>query len=437
MRSRIKPEPTTPPGERSGNDSPPFKLNLSSPKTEEDRKLCSSSPERGLSSDGLMGASSNSDEALNGIFVDIIKKIDALLSFDQSSATSSSLYPRLHEDAKDYVKMLLSNVKGTWHRDEMNSCEDMENIATQINPLVRRILLCIQLAFAAPPHLSGAYLTIDVTLASAAVSTLYAFVEKTIFVQRFSEQTVSEVAAVIASALVDKRLYQKTNEASQDACKLLERGLNLVLLKLSETANRGIFICVLLRLFTQSLMDKGRVGDAATLLTAVSSESSKVLMRLIMRLSDLESKSGAPFCPPSVDVSKMLFALHAFFATASNELSDETLFRVGKSIVVRLVQASNASSVLKILKANKLGIDCLLAQMVARIGGIDFSSPSIYAPQLLLPSSGRSSSSSPVGEVMNGELGGIIDEITSAKDKVPELLYFLAYFHCLLKYFFF
>ena len=411
----------TPPADRYEKDTEPFQLKLSSTK-----KLRDEDEESNVSLEIVPPnvnayaevVSAIKDDDIDGIFLDIVKKIDALTNFDASiyEKDAATVYIKLHEDAKDYMRMLQSNVKGTWHKNEDSIREDMEIIAKQANPLTRRVCLCIMHAFSPPvvyDKVNGNY-EVDVTLASAALATLYAFVEKMMYVQRYTVHTMTEVIAVCARSIVDERLHRKHSiDSVNDAHKLIIRAINLILLKFTETANAGLLFCALLRVFTLCIPEMDRSNDTidAGLLLNLPPESTKVVVRLFVRLLNMELKSSAPFSLPSVSLPRILHALNDFFTCHPIKFEDDTPFCAAKTLVAQVVSALGADSVLKIMRTQNISQDNFLTKMVARLGGVEL----VQAPRQILADVLPSSSAS---EALNSELGAIIDEITSAKDKV-------------------
>lgn len=411
----------TPFTDKYEKDTEPFQLKLSSTKKRRDEDEDST-----ISLDIVPPnvnayaevVSATKDDDINGIFLDIVKKIDALISFDASvyDKDAATVYVKLHEDAKDYIRMLQSNVKGTWHKNEDSLREDMEILSKQANPLSRRVCLCIMHAFSPPvvyDQVNGNY-EVDVTLASAALATLYAFVEKMVYVQRYTVHTMTEVIAICARSIVDDRLHKKHPiESVNDAHKLIIRALNLILLKFTETANAGLLFCALLRVFTLCIPEMDRSNDTidAGLLLSLPSESTKVVVRLFVRLLNMEIKSAAPFSLPSVSVPRILHALNDFFSCHPVKFEDDTPFCAAKTLVAQMVSALGADAILKMMRTHNISQDNFLAKMVARLGGIELIPVSRQTQSDVLHSASAS-------EALNAELGAIIDEITSAKDKV-------------------
>jgi hypothetical protein len=411
----------TPPADRYVRDTEPFNLKLSSTKKNGDDDNDSTGSLDVVSPNVNAYAevvSAMNDDDIDGIFVDIVRKIDGLIEFDVSAygADAATAYGKFHEDAKDYIKMLQSNVKGTWHKNEESMREDAEILSKQANPLTRRVCLVLMHAFSPPVvyDQSGGNLEIDTTLASAALSTLYAFVEKPVYVQRYTVHTMTEIVAVCARWLVDNRLH-KTHalESVNEAHKLIVRGINLVLLKFTETANIGLIFCALLRAFALCIPEMDRSNDTidAGLLINLPPESTKVVVRLFVRLLNMELKSATPFSLPSVSLPRLMHALNDFFSCHPPTFEDDTPFCAAKTLVSQAVSVLGGDAILKAMRNNSIPQDNFLTKMIARLGGIELQQlPRTNLSDVIAPST--------VNEALNTELGGIIDEITSAKDKV-------------------
>ena len=113
---------------------------------------------------------------LDGVYLDIEQKVDALLHTAHPLHSSDST----QEECKDYLKMLHSIVNGEWSSEK--SAEDDKVLLLHSDALIVRLVGCIERSFNLPCIDSATGSTsiqgVDVSLLAISLSVLFSMVKR-------------------------------------------------------------------------------------------------------------------------------------------------------------------------------------------------------------------------------------------------------------------
>lgn len=357
------------------------------------------------------------DAAVSGLFLDISRRMDALVEFDSSAAEGGAArYVDVREDAKTYVLILHANICCTWHADEEAMLGDLQTIAGQANPLCRRLCLCLLHALSPSECFDAGGERVDAALAAAVLAALYALVEKPMFLPRLTVHSMAEVVAVLARGLADDRLRPGRGGADAEPLALVATAMNKILVKLSETASADLVLCALLRTLALCIPELDRSNDSidAGLMASLPPRSARVLVALAWHVLELELRRVEPFAPP-LSVPRLLHALHDLFACLPAVFEDDLPFCVAKTLTARMVSALGPAALVATMQTQGMSTDSFLSRLIRRIGGLDM----IAVPRMSLVD--FSASAGEASEETNAQLGAIVGEVTEADDKDPAL----------------
>ncbi len=311
---------------------------------------------------------SSKAEVLFGIFAEISSKMDALLYGPSNERT--------HNDATDYIKILHSIASGAWSVEV--SASDDQDLQMHAQALFKRLARCVDRAFSAkdysaPPLSPGASLHIDVSLASAALATIFALLKRPGILKSVSSEVCADVLRVSLIHLVDPRIaptMRQVNTADTETAEQIVRALNIIALKLAADMQPVSVMIVLLRL----------VGDAA--IGLAPSQTAKPVTKLLVRVLAEEMRTTTPFQGLAVtqEVAALLHGLRTLLSQLDTRPAHEAAFSCSKTVMTELVKSLSAKRVLLALQAQGATAADAVVKLVAKIGGLSVdASPELEA----------------------------------------------------------
>ena len=218
---------------------------------------------------------------LESIYVDVGKKIDALLAATHPLRDSDTV----QEEAKDYLKILHSiiNVKLLFtifwsfflsffqiefeilSQDEWSAEKHPDDeiiLLYHAESLTRKLVKCITRAFDMPAEVNSGTATnnslisnlgFDVPLLAITLSTLFSIVKRNEVVVTLTEKCVSECLYECLFRICDDRLLKPSpsvveNTEFMETTQQIVRALNMIILKLSAEANTSMVLHILLQI---------------------------------------------------------------------------------------------------------------------------------------------------------------------------------------------
>ena len=387
------------------------------------------------------------DSGLIAIFDDIESKVDLYLSAATAEApmASGDELQALCDEAKDYLKMLHSIVSGEWSK-ETPLPADERALHRRAEGLCRRLVSCVSLSFnkpttatATPTSLFG----IDVSMVAVALATLFAMVRRPDLSQGVPLVTLESVFQECLRRIVDPRLSSAvtaaspaSQESSKETAQQVVRALNIVLLKLASEAPTGRVVCalvhVLLLCVPASEIDPAARARFGEVLPAAST---KPASRLLLRVLAEESKRSRPFADPATfgsdrDAYQVLASAHDFLALQpSVGTVDETPATTVRAVLSEMVKALGGVRVMSMLLELQLPTNAVVVRIVSRIANLPVPilnaaavAGSVSGAGAGSPgATGRTTHDAAQSQELAMTLTALIDEITSARDKMAPI----------------
>lgn len=349
-----------------------------------------------------------SEYLLEGLYLDVVHKIDALLSCREAVPEES----QMQEDAKDYLKMLHSIVTGEWTAEKHE--DDDELLRRQVIPLMHRVLKCVERAFVLPAIPAGdSPLSVDVGLASVSLATLFSLVRRQDIIDILPEMCLSELLAECLTRIVDSRLTNSgLDKDSSEVAQQMVRALNLILIKAGTGSPTGTSLSALLHVLYSCIQDLGPEHKPLPPLCA------KPASRLLVKVMNDEVKKSDPFTLPSVNLKKLLLEIHQFFAKHPTNTTngDDTPFCAAKTLLSQIVNVRGGQDILNVFMAVEVPPSSFAFRLAARLANIALPDISNNPSSSGLTGVPFNSLSSASGD-LNDKVVSLIDEITSSRDK--------------------
>lgn len=340
---------------------------------------------------------------LNGLYLDIESKVDALLGTAQAVSASDPL----QEECKDYLKMLHSIVNGEWSAEKLP--EDETVLLLHTEPLVRRLCGCIARAFDLPvldqqsSAPSNAIQGVDVSLLAISLSVLFSMVKRPEVAAKLSEDTLFEVFHECLHRICDVRITQMAQQSdalgleSKETAQQVARALNNIVLKLGLGGDTGTVLLAMLRVMFCCIpaAEVPHYADHRPLPTS----STKPASRLVIQILSEHGSSAVPYSESAVPLRPLLEGIHSFFTRHPTSTSNDTPFRTVKTILNEIVLVKGGESVLNALHETSIPRSAFIYLLTCRLGNVQ--------PQPV-ESSGD----------LNAQIVAVIEDITSSRDKV-------------------
>lgn len=364
---------------------------------------------------------------LTGIYADIVQRIDSLLD---KKGTVKETDP-IHEEAKDYLKILHAIFMKEWAVEEREEVE--EELLAHVNLLAERLCQCVFTAFlsseSSPPASS---LGIDISLGAVSLATLFAMVKREDIASNLSEESCFLIFKECAERLVDARLAPPSADAVlMETGSQILRALNMILLKLAAVASPSSCMCALVRVMGCVVA----VGAGADNASSTSSSSlpfacARPVSKLILRVISEEGRKERPFHWPNADQTHLLVTIHNFLSThlsqgspSSSDADEDIPLRTVKTILSQVVKALGGPATLALLEAAGIGAGELTARMVSKLSGgaSSTSASAIEDNNNASNASSSSSSSSTASTQLDGKVLCILEDIVASADKTEPI----------------
>ncbi len=336
------------------------------------------------------------------LYVDIEEKVGRLLGEAGVVSDSSAV----HEQAKDYLKVLHSVVAGEWCSAGEQTAEDTGVLQRHADTLVRLLVQCVARSFDRPAlmlnKVPGTFLGVDVSLLAISLSTLFAMARRADLARSLSADCLFEVFHQCLLRLCDpKVLHPLTSDPDSLAtAQQLVNALNMILVRMAAEAETSEVLRVLLRVMFLCIPGAPNSVDAARY--ALPSACTKPASRLIIKVLTDETERDAPHAGPDYDVSKLLQGIHVFFAQHPANTTDDTPFRTVKTVLNELIKARGGRDVLSVLQGcQEITPNSFIYLLTSRLGNVAI-------PQ-------------EVDAALHARIVSIIDHITSARDKIATI----------------
>lgn len=297
----------------------------------------------------------------------------------------------IREQTIDYIKILHEICLGRWNQQDEKTSGDSEALIQSADGFIVQLVNCIDESFDYPV-VTRVYpdLGLDVNMLSVSMATIFQILKQhPKSSNQLSMGSVEAVFKTCLSRLVDSRLTSDVINFSEESYKVtcnITKGLNMIALKLASEANNGTVICALLRVLLSCALFE---VDIAT---------SQPCSRLLLHVLSDEVSKASPFTLPSVDIRKVLLELHDFYNKHPlTQVEEDRPFRGAKTVLNELVKVHGAKTIVNILQELDLPSQSFVFKLTSKLGHL--SAPEIN-PEL------------------SSKLVAIIDEITSARDKL-------------------
>jgi hypothetical protein len=245
-------------------------------------------------------------EELNGMYDEIIQKVDALLQTPHAVGAND----KVQDECKDYLKMLHSIVNGEWSAERLP--QDEAVLLAHAEVLVTRLCACIARAFelpvmegkvsASPVAIRG----VDVSLLAIALSVLFSLVKRPEVSAVLSEDALFAVFHECLHRICDPRITQAAHPATEqeegqegrETAQQVARALNNIVLKLGMGGQAGHVILSMLRVMFCCIpaAELPHYTDHKPL----PASSTKPASRLVIQILSEHGNSPEPYSEPQV-----------------------------------------------------------------------------------------------------------------------------------------
>ena len=369
-----------------------------------------------------------SDTELDGIYVDIASKLQALVDVNESVSELNEL----HDDAREYLKMLHLVVTGAWAKETLP--EDEEAVSRQAEPMVSLLLQCLDRSFRYPSITSiqqQQLLGIDLSLSSLALANLYAYVSREDVVIALSEDCIMSIFGNCIERMIDSKLKHTSEGGGSsstgavdliddgdfgftrsvadltmvDTANQLTRALNILVLQLAQQAPVATVFASLLRLIKGCIPE---ISDSSSF-KKIAKPGSKVISRLILRVVSDEVSKINSFQREKTMLKHILHSLHRFFDGHPEITADEIPFCTAKTLLDQVMKSVGGEKV-----ASTINMLSLVTEMNYHVPKNSLLSKLVSN---YLAAKNSSSIGSGDGSSDHQDMVNIIDDITNARDK--------------------
>jgi hypothetical protein len=321
------------------------------------------------------------------------------ISADKSEdAEMEAFEETLRESTVDHIKLLNSLIDGaspgaivsistkSSPTKKTNSCDDEESgdkgLLKEANLLMVRLLKCLDIAF---PQSN----LIDVSLASASLSAIFALLKSTGVVNVLYGETRRDLLHHCLGHMVDDRLGNGSGSDFMEAttAKQINRALNIIALKLSADLGNLSALSTLLSVL-QKLVITSSDLDASKMISAKASSrnrpSIKVLCtkpasKLLLKILSAEQATEEPFHTNHTgreqalsDAISQLAKVFECVQTNAAYMENEVIFSCAKTVLSAMIKptAANADaskSVLILMDQLKISSNHFMTQLLLRL----------------------------------------------------------------------
>jgi hypothetical protein len=340
------------------------------------------------------------------LYADISRKVDSLLCATGVLSDNDVV----HEEAKDYIKMLHSVVSGEWSRPEDHTAEDDIVLLSHVDDLARQLVQCVARSFDQPVTLlnkvPGTFLGIDVSLVAISLSTLFAMVKRADIARRLSEDTLFEIFFECLLRLCDPRiLHPHTSDPdSLQTAQQVVTAINMVVVKLAAEAPTSAVLSVLLRVMFQCIPTSEvslHVAKHRRQVHPLPSACTKPTSRLVIKVLTDETEKDAPYLGDAntpFDTKALLLTIHQFFSQHPANTTDDTPFRTVKTVLNELIKARGGQQILLALQScEEIGQTAFIYLLTSRLGNVQLATET--------------------DSNLHAQIVAVIDNITHVRDK--------------------
>jgi len=353
---------------------------------------------------------------LTGIYADIAQRVDALLEKKGAAKETDAV----HEEAKDYLKILHAIFMKEWAVEEKGEIE--EELLAHVNLLSERLCECVSTSFLPINHQEPTTLGVDISLGAVSLATLFAMVKREDVANALSEDSCFSIFKECAQRLVDSRLAPPSADTVlTDTCSQILRALNMILLKLAAVALPCTCLCSLIRVMgcVNSSTDNATATGTGTI--ALPYACARPVSKLIIRVITDEGKKESPFNWPTADHSRLLVAIHNYLTaqshvganSASNSESDDVPFRTVKTVLSQLVKAIGGPAIISLLSGMGISDGESIVRMTAKFSGSSATSTNNTTTSTSLATHPQDMSS----PQLDGKVLCILEDIVASADK--------------------
>lgn len=333
---------------------------------------------------------------LESIYVDIISKTENLTK----NTTILNETDILLEEAKDYLKIFHSILNNEWTVEK--NPEDDKLLLKYCEPITNQVLLCISRSFDIPPSTpkcSGINIGIDVSLVAISLSILFSVVKNVELVDSLSETCIFNIFYRCLSHICDPRITNCNSDTeSIETCQQIVRAFNMTIVKLAYEANTSVVLCQLLQVMFLCLPESEVSHEKG--FKSLPTSSTKPTSRLIVKILTDEANKISPYSDNSFNLKKLLLAIHNFFSKHPANTSDDTPFRTAKTVLNEIIKSIGGYKVISLLQETSISSNAFIYLLTSRLGNVSISETNTE---------------------LHGKLVAIIDNITSARDKVSAI----------------
>ena len=327
---------------------------------------------------------------LDGIYSDIAIKLHLLLETPVSVPDTNEV----HDDAREYLKMLHLVVTGAWAKETLP--EDEESLTRQADIMLQLLVNILDRSFDLPSISSFPQQTligIDLSLASLSLANIYAYINREDVSMNLAEETVDMIFAHCMARLIDTKLKYSLDDSSPsnlvedndfglsrsisdltiiDTAQQLSRILNILLLRLAQQVPAETVLGSLLKIL------KGCIPEIADseipTIKRISPPGSKAISRLMLRVvSEETSKLNAFQRSPNM-LKQLLISLHVFFDSHPEITVDEIPFCTAKTLLDQIIKSIGPEKIMYTMeelstsKNNSLKIpkNSLLSKLISK-----------------------------------------------------------------------
>ena len=373
---------------------------------------------------------------LDGLYLDIEQKIDALLQTSHAVATIDAL----QEECKDYLKMLHSIVNGEWST-EVN-VEDDKVLFSHSDALIVRLIGCIERSFVLPAVDAGNHVHsnsipgVDVSLLAISLSVLFSMVKRSEVSAALTEHTLFVVFHECLLRICDTRITSlatlhdaTTTNESKETAQQIARALNNIVLKVGMNGTAGPVLLAMLRVMFCCIpvAELPHYPDHKPLPTS----STKPASRLVIQILSEHGNKSSPYSEPEVQLVPLLQAIHLFFTRHPTSTSNDTPFRTVKTVLNEIVLVKGGNYVLSVLYTTTIPHTAFIYLLTCRLGNVTMKPATSAEPH---SSPAPSHGSTPVAaspapatlsaadtNAIHAAIVACIDDITSSRDKLAAI----------------
>ena len=340
---------------------------------------------------------------LDGVYVDIISKLDAMLGSGDKGVEDKV------QCAKDHLKMLHSIISSP---DVSGPGKPFDLLQRHAPTLVDRLIRCIDYGFqreVTPQTDNSKDLinVVDVGLISVSLVCMFALLDCNDLLRNLDESKVKDMVCTGIKWLVDTRFFP--SEGSSLAPKVeqdLAKALNAFLIKIgsSRPFKNGVVICAVIDVLSLCIKER-------ELETSLSPSCAKPLSRLLLKVLSNEASRGSTkaFHLPNVDTMRLMSVLHSFFNSHPSTVpSNDIPYCCAKTVFAQLIDALGSSEIDRLCQVLKIPDTAFIYRLSKRLSSSAVSEVKTSTPAVV-----------PVE--LDQSIVDLVTAVSSSRDKVAAI----------------